>query len=159
MCFSTWLDCSPHAYRSAFMLSMQLDCWRADFSPCLSFVSKLTLMRSIFGLLCASNVVSSSITLSCKLKKGETTQSGERNSTISGMKGKVLSTDAEQRKLTWKARMMIRQSYNMLTMCYDWRTEVSVQGHENFIWEWNKQGCLLCLAPCNTFISLQQNNN
>jgi hypothetical protein len=51
-------------------------------------------MRSTFGPLCGSDAVSSSIILFYELRMGETTQGGERNFTIYGMKEKGVSTDA-----------------------------------------------------------------
>lgn len=65
--------------RSAFVLSMPLDCSKADFSHCLSSESKSTCTRSIFGLSCGFDAVSSSTILYCKLKLGKMIGSGERN--------------------------------------------------------------------------------
>ena len=86
-------------------LSMPLDCSKADFSHCLSSKSKSTHTKSISGLSCGFDAVSSSIILYCKLKLGKMIGSGERNSTISGINGRELNTDAGRRKLRWKVRM------------------------------------------------------
>ena len=69
-----------HVNRFAFMLSTLLDCLKADFNHCLSSRFKSTHMRSIFGLSCGSNAVSSSTILYYELKQEKTMGSGKRNS-------------------------------------------------------------------------------
>ena len=109
--FTTCSDHLAHAYRFVFVSSMQLDYWRADFSPYLSFVSKYTHMKSIFGRLCGSDAVSSSIILFCELRKAEITRGGEKNFTMSGMQGKGLSAETE-RQMMQKVRTIM--NYNRL---------------------------------------------
>jgi hypothetical protein len=96
-----------HVYRSTFVLRMPLDYLKANFSHCLSSGSKSTHMRSIFGLSCGFDAVLSSIILYCKSRQGKTIGSGERNSTISGIEGRELSTDTGRRKPRQKAMMTI----------------------------------------------------
>ena len=94
-------------FRFAFVLSMLLDYLKANFNHCLSSGSKSTHMRSIFGLSCGFDVASSFITSYCKLKQGVTIGSGEKNFTISGIKGSGLSTDSGRRKPRQKVRMVM----------------------------------------------------
>ena len=85
-------------FRFTFMLSMWLDYLKANFNHCLSSGFKSTL-TSIYGLSCGFDVVSSFIILCWKLRHGKTIGSGKRNSTISGIKERGLSTDTGRKEL------------------------------------------------------------
>ena len=101
-------------YRSAYVLSMPLDYWKANFSLCSSFVSKFILIRGICGPSCGSDAVSSSTTLSCKLRLGTSIQSGKRSCTTPGMHRRGTHTIAEKKPMLGVMRMRMRLSYNML---------------------------------------------
>ena len=94
-------------FRFAFVLSMLLDYLKADFSRCLSFGSKYTHTRSIFGLSCGFDAALSFITLYCELRQGTIIGNGERNFTISGIKGRGPNTDGGKRKVRMKVRMIM----------------------------------------------------
>ena len=104
-------------FRFAFVLSMQLVYSKANFNCPSSSKSKSTLTRSIYGLSCGLNVVSSFIILCCKLRQRKTIRSGKRSSTISGIKERGLSTDTGRRKLSKTVRMII-MSWNMLAIVW-----------------------------------------
>ena len=113
----SYIGLSCMYFRFAFMSSMLLDYLKAAFNHCLSSGSKSIHRRNIFGQSCGFTAVSSFITLYCKLRQGQTIGSGGKNSTISGIKGRGLSTDTGKRKSRWKMIM-----YRLMKQLFDSET-------------------------------------